>query len=359
MASIVTKGEKGVQPIWWEEGKVVLIDQSKLPHRQENITCSTYQEVGDAIREMRVRGAPAIGVAAAFGFVLAAREYENLPAGLFSQKLRKVATFLSATRPTAVNLFWALRKMQMVVAEYIGDDPHIITNELEKAALKLAEEDRDNNRRIGELGLSLVCPNARILTHCNAGALATAGYGTALGVIRAAQGAGRLERVYVDETRPLLQGARLTAYELVKEGIPVTLITDNMAGYVLQQGMVDLVMVGADRIAANGDVANKIGTYSLAVLAWVNNIPFYVVAPTSSFDFQLATGAHIPIEEREAHEVTHFLGQSTAPAGVDVFNPSFDITQAEYITAIITEVGILAPPLKVGIEKLGEVVAGE
>ena len=228
------------------------------------------------------------------GFVLAAREYANLSRELFHKRLDEVATALAATRPTAVNLFWALDRMQKVAAEYVGTDPHIIANELEKAALELATEDRENNRLIGRFGLQLVCPNACILTHCNAGALATAGYGTALGVIRAAQEAGRVERVYVDETRPLLQGARLTAYELLEEGIPTTLITDSMAGYVLQQGMVDLVIVGADRIAANGDVANKIGTYSLAVLAQANDVPFYVAAPVSSFDFQLTNGAQIP-----------------------------------------------------------------
>lgn len=347
-----------MHPIGWEDGKLVLVDQTQLPHRREYIFCTTYREVGEAIKGMKIRGAPAIGVAAAFGFLLGAREYVDLPQKLFHKRLDEVAATLAATRPTAVNLFWALERMRKVVAEYVGEDPYIISQELEKAALKLAAADRENNRLIGKFGLQLVCPNACILTHCNAGALATAGYGTALGVIRAAQKVGKLQRVYVDETRPLLQGARLTAYELVEEGIPTTLITDNAAGYILQQGMVDLIIVGADRIAANGDVANKIGTYSLAVLAQANQVPFYVAAPASTFDFQLTTGAQIPIEEREPQEVTHFAGQSIAPPGVKVLNPAFDVTPAKYITSIITEMGLIKPPFRAGIEELkGQIAA--
>ncbi|MGB4483404.1 MAG: S-methyl-5-thioribose-1-phosphate isomerase [bacterium] len=341
-----------MQPIKWEEGRLLLIDQTRLPHQEDWLSCTSYREVAEAIKTMQVRGAPAIGIAAAFGLVLGAQEYAHLQAQDFQQKLQEIAAELAATRPTAVNLFWALEKMAQVVDELAGQNPSLIVRELERAAGQMLAEDLAINKQIGNYGQELFPSPARVLTHCNAGALATAGYGTALGVIRAAHAAGKVQQVYASETRPLLQGARLTAWELHREGIPVTLITDNMAGYLLQQKMVDLVIVGADRIAQNGDVANKIGTYSLAVLAHANSIPFYVAAPISTFDFNISTGREIPIEERDPREVTCLMGQSIAPEGVAVFNPAFDITPAQYITAIITEAGILRPPYGEGIAAL-------
>lgn len=341
-----------MQPIKWERERLVLLDQTRLPHRQDWISCTTYREVVEAIKAMQVRGAPAIGIAAAFGVVLGAKEYAHLPAQSFQKRLQVIIAELAATRPTAVNLFWALEKMEQVAGKLAGQDPHLIVIELEKAAVQLTVEDLSVNQQIGNYGQQLFDFPARILTHCNAGALATAGYGTALGVIRAAHAAGKVQQVYADETRPLLQGARLTAWELVTEGIPVTLITDSMAGYLLQQKMVDLVIVGADRIASNGDVANKIGTYSLAVLAQTNNVPFYVAAPLSTFDLSISTGRDIPIEERDPREITCIMGLSIAPEGVDVFNPAFDITPAQYVTAIITEAGVLRPPYREKIASL-------
>jgi len=335
-----------MQPIKWEKGRLLLIDQTRLPHREEWIACTSYREVAAAIKAMQVRGAPAIGLAAAFGLVLGAREYVHLPGQDYQKRLQEIAAELAATRPTAVNLFWALEKLMRVAEEMAEQDPFSIAGKLEKAAEDMLAEDLAINRQIGAYGRQLFHFPARVLTHCNAGALATAGYGTALGVIRAAHGAGKVKQVYACETRPLLQGARLTAWELLAENIPVTLITDNMAGYLLQQKMVDLVIVGADRIARNGDVANKIGTYSLAVLARENGVPFYVAAPLSTFDYRIATGREIPIEERDPREVTCIMGQSIAPAGVAVFNPAFDITPAQYISAIITEDGILRPPYR-------------
>lgn len=331
-----------LQPIIWENNQLKLLDQTLLPGCQRHIVCKDYREVAQAIREMKVRGAPAIGVAAAYGMALAARAIGRTDRTGFLLGLRKAAAELRSTRPTAVNLMWALDRI-LQLAERTEDWrqlPELIT----AAACRMEEEDVQANRRLGKLGARLLPDEVRVLTHCNAGALATAGYGTALGVIRAAREMGKKVAVYADETRPYLQGARLTALELVEDGFPVTLITDSMAGHVLQKGLVNCVVVGADRIAANGDTANKIGTYSVAVLARENNVPFYVAAPVSTLDLDLPDGDHIPIEERDPKEITEFLGSRIAPAGVSVYNPSFDVTPARYITAIITDRGVAFPP---------------
>lgn len=330
--------------IEWAGNKLKLLDQTKLPVSVEFKEYSGHKEVAEAITTMVVRGAPAIGAAAAYGFVLGAMEYQGADKAEFLCGMEKVKNALAATRPTAVNLFWALRRMEDKLRELRDQDLNEIKEGLLAEATAIAEEDVAINRKIGEYGNEIVNAGARILTHCNAGALATVGYGTALGVIRAAHGAGKNVKVYADETRPLLQGARLTAWELLQEEIPVTLITDNMAGYLMHKGQVDLVVVGADRIAANGDTANKIGTYSVAVLATVHNIPFYVAAPTSTIDIKLSSGDDIPIEERDKGEVRELFGHRVAPAEVETFNPAFDVTPAKYITGIITEKGIVAAP---------------
>jgi methylthioribose-1-phosphate isomerase len=324
---------------------LILVDQTRLPHVTEFVTCRTPQQVADAITSMQVRGAPAIGVAAAYGMVLAALEHASDDASAFVDALERAAALLRRTRPTAVNLQWALDRMcgrARAVAEREGVEAARAA--LLELATTLADEDVAANRRMGAYGLELVPDGASILTHCNAGALATVDYGTALGVVRAAHDAGRAIHVYVDETRPFLQGARLTAWELKQLGVPMTLITDSMAGQFMSRGKVDLVVVGADRIAANGDVANKIGTYSLAVLARENGIPFYVAAPTSTIDLSLASGVDIPIEERPPHEVTELAGARIAPEGVNAAHPAFDVTPARLIAAIITERGVLRPP---------------
>jgi methylthioribose-1-phosphate isomerase len=330
----------------WEDGVLLLLDQTKLPEETEYLRCSRPEEVATAIRRLAVRGAPAIGIAAAYGLALGAREFKGTDKGAFFRHLRAVKDLLAGTRPTAVNLFWALerayRRAEELAERNIADIQEAVLAE----ANRLFEEDREICRRIGAHGAALVPPGARILTHCNAGALATAGYGTALGVIRAAHAAGRVAMVYVDETRPLLQGARLTAYELKADGIPVTLICDNMAGYAMQKGLIDLVIFGADRIARNGDTANKIGSYSLAVLAREHGIPVYVAAPLSTIDGNLDDGREIPIEERDPGEVTHITGKRFAPEGVAVWNPAFDVTPHRYITGIITEAGVLRPPFE-------------
>jgi methylthioribose-1-phosphate isomerase len=331
-----------LKSIQWSNGCLCLLNQTALPGSLEYIDCHDHRRVGAAIKRLEVRGAPAIGAAAAFGLVLGARELaaqgENL-----RLLLPQVAEELRNTRPTAVNLFWALTRM-MAVVDSVASDADIVAA-LEQEAIAIMEEDRQVNAAISSHGLELFeQPVQAVLTHCNAGALATVEYGTALGVIRQAWANGKIGRVFADETRPLLQGARLTAWELMQEEIPVTLITDNMAGWVMKQQLVQAVIVGADRIALNGDVANKIGTYSVAVLAQKHNIPFYVAAPLSSFDFSLQTGDGIPIEERDSCEVAAFGGQIVAPAGVDVFNPAFDVTPHELVTAIITERGVLRPP---------------
>jgi methylthioribose-1-phosphate isomerase len=341
-----------MKSIEWLGNSLRILDQSKLPGETVYRNALSYKDVAEAIEHMEVRGAPAIGAAAAYGFALGALEYQGNLEGL-PQYMEEVQSRLSETRPTAVNLFWALRRMEDRLREcWDVEDLDEVRQILIEEAGRIAEEDRRMNRLLGEHGNAIVPEKANILTHCNAGALATVQYGTALGVIRAAQEAGKSIHVYADETRPLLQGARLTTLELLQDKIPVTLIADNMAGYLMQQGKVDLVIVGADRIAANGDTANKIGTYSLAVLAQAHGIPFYIAAPTSTIDLKVATGQEIPIEERPAKEIRECFGVQIAPAEVNVYNPAFDVTSAKYITGIITEKGIVAPPYSVNLLKL-------
>lgn len=311
----------------WTGERLLLLDQRRLPEETVYLACHTAAETAAAIRDMVVRGAPAIGCAAAFGIALDARR---------GASLGDAHAVLAQSRPTAVNLFWALERMRGV------EDPGI-------EALAIYGEDLAANKAMGAFGAALIADGARIMTHCNAGALATAGHGTALGVIRSARDQGKHISVIANETRPYLQGARLTAWEMVQENIPVTLITDNMAGHLMSRGEVDLVLVGADRIAANGDTANKIGTYSLAVLAQRHGLPFYVAAPISTFDMQIPDGTHIPIEERPGDEVTGYRGVRWAPAGVNVRNPAFDVTPAELISAIITERGVLRSPGRAGV----------
>lgn len=339
-----------MQAIIWEGNKLQLLDQTVLPLEKRYVTCTNYQEVADAIRSMKVRGAPAIGVSAAYGLALAAKGIRAKDRKDFLTELHQAADTLLATRPTAVNLAWALERM-IKAAENEADWQNL-PERLAETARQLEEEDIAANRRLGRFGAELLPDKVTILTHCNAGALATAGYGTALGVIRAAKEMGKDVQVYADETRPFLQGARLTAFELMEDGIPVTLITDNMAGHVMHTGRIDCVIVGADRIAANGDTANKIGTYSVAVLARENNIPFYVAAPVSTLDLSLDSGEQIPIEERSEKEVVEVFGQRIAPIGVKVYNPAFDVTPARYITAIITEKGIARPHFDISLRRL-------
>ena len=340
-----------MRTIEWCEDKVRMIDQTRLPLHVQFIECSSHEEVAAAIRNMQIRGAPAIGVAAAFGVALAALRSPAASREELLQHLEEAVALLASTRPTAVNLFWALERMK-AVAEGVGGSADDVRSRLVTEAKKMAEEDIDCNRRIGAWGSQFINDGDAILTHCNAGALATVGYGTALGVIRSAWEQGKKLHVFADETRPVLQGARLTAWELMQDGIPVTLITDNMAGYLMQQGRVSSVIVGADRIAANGDVANKIGTYSLAVLARAHGIPFYVAAPTSSIDLSLETGRSIVIEERSPDEVVRFGTCRVAPEGVNVLNPAFDMTPADLITAIITENGVALPPFQEALRRL-------
>jgi methylthioribose-1-phosphate isomerase len=334
-----------------------LLDQTKLPNSLEYITCNDYRRVAEAIRKLEVRGAPAIGAAAAFGLVLGAKELRN--SDKFWETLFRIAEELRQTRPTAVNLFWAIDRMMSVASRYNQDTPREdLLLALEQEALAIEREDVSVNEKISEYGSCLFDSPVSILTHCNAGALATVAFGTALGVIRKAWTEGKITRVYADETRPLLQGARLTVWELMHEQIPVTLITDSMAGWVMKQKMIQAVIVGADRIALNGDVANKIGTYSVAVLARQHGIPFYVAAPMSTFDFTIESGDQIPIEERKPEEVTTIGGIRTAPVGADVFNPAFDVTPHTLINAIITEHGIINEPYGQSIQKLQALKGG-
>jgi methylthioribose-1-phosphate isomerase len=333
-----------VRTVEYRDGTVVLIDQTRLPHALEPITCRTSAEVAHAIKVMQVRGAPAIGVAAAGGLALAAAESTADTAEALWADLQAAAAALRATRPTAVNLSWALDRQLRVAAARLADGPAAVRAALAAEAVAIGDEDVALNRRMGAFGAALLPDEGGVLTHCNAGALATADYGTALGVIWSAIEAGKRLHVYADETRPRLQGARLTAWELVQRGVPATLIADTMAGSFMQRGAIQAVVVGADRIAANGDVANKIGTYQVAVLAREHGIPFYVAAPLSTIDPTLATGDLIPIEERSEDEVTTIGSERIAPAGIRVANPAFDVTPHRYVTAIITEVGILAPP---------------
>ncbi|EGO62075.1 S-methyl-5-thioribose-1-phosphate isomerase [Acetonema longum] len=342
-----------MQSIKWSNGRLTLLNQTLLPGIVDYIECGDYRRVAEAIRRLEVRGAPAIGAAAAFGLVLGARELAGQSLD-FREALRQIADELRQTRPTAVNLFWAINRMLSAADKAPSTvSPVELLALLEQEALRIMEEDREVNGRIAQHGLVLF-PHAveAVLTHCNAGALATVDIGTALGVIRQGWQAGKFKRVFADETRPLLQGARLTAWELKEDGIPVTLITDSMAGWVMKQKKVAAVIVGADRIATNGDVANKIGTYSVAVLARQHGIPFYVAAPVSTFDFSIAGGDEIPIEERNPQEVTAIGGTLIAPDGIDVFNPAFDVTPAELVSAIITERGVLRPPYGPAIRSL-------
>jgi methylthioribose-1-phosphate isomerase len=328
----------------WQEEALVLIDQRRLPHELALITLTDYRELAIAIEQMYVRGAPAIGVAAAYGLALAARQALPGSASQVLQMVEQAATRLRSTRPTAVNLFWAIDRLLGVARSCSHLPAEDIAQRLLQEAHRVAEEDLQANRRLGHFGAQLLPDTANVLTHCNAGALATAGYGTALGVIRAAREQGKRIHVYVDETRPRLQGARLTMFELMSDGIPCTLVVDGAAGLLLRRGMVDAVIFGADRVAANGDVVNKVGTYPLAVVACENSVPVYCAAPLSTVDLSVPEGDLVPIEERSSEEVLWIGRERIAPAGAQAANPAFDVTPARYITAIITEAGVLRPP---------------
>ena len=345
-----------IQPIRWDnEGKTLtLIDQTRLPGEEVYRRYEDPGGVAEAIRTLVVRGAPAIGCAAAFGVVLAARRFEGDDPGDFADRLREDMRMLAGTRPTAVNLFWAIERMGDVLEKAAGLDLDRTRAVLEAEAVRILDEDLASCRSIGDHGAGLVPEGARVLTHCNAGALATAGYGTALGVIRSAHRRRRVKMVWVDETRPVLQGARLTAWEMLREGIPATLITDNSAGALIASGRVDLIVVGADRIAANGDAANKIGTYTLAVLADLHKIPFIVAAPVSTIDAGIASGEDIPIETRDPGEVSGFGGVHWAPEGMPCLNLAFDVTPASLVGAIVTEKGVARPPYRTSIASLVE-----
>ncbi|HSA06772.1 MAG TPA: S-methyl-5-thioribose-1-phosphate isomerase [Candidatus Gastranaerophilales bacterium] len=335
--------ESKIRPIEWAGDHVKLIDQTALPYEYTTVNIKTWQEMAVAIKDMIVRGAPAIGISGAFGVALGAREFLNSKnLDEFLQKLEMMAIYLKATRPTAVNLMWAVDK-QVDYAKSLNLSMPEIVEKLEQNAVKMLNEDIEINKKIGEHGAKIVPKGGTILTHCNAGALATAGYGTALGVARSAYAKDPTIRVFADETRPRQQGARLTAWELVNDGIPTTLITDGMCGYFMKKGEIDVVVVGGDRVALNGDTANKIGTYTVALAAKAHNIPFYVAVPHSTIDASIETGDQIPIEERDAREVTHINGKLVCPEEVNIINPAFDVTPGEYITGIITETGIYKP----------------
>lgn len=339
-----------IRTVFWENDAVVMIDQRLLPHEERYETCHDYRDVIAAIKNLTVRGAPAIGVAAALGIALGCLSVNSLSRKEFEHAFYRICEEFSQTRPTARNLFWAIERMKHCWIENTGSVADI-KDALVAEARDIVEEDIAVNRRIGRYGRDLFNDGDRILTHCNAGALATAGYGTALGVIRAAREEGKNLHIFVDETRPVLQGARLTTWELQKENIPAMLIADNMAGFLMYSGKIDKVIVGADRIAANGDTANKIGTYSLAVLAKENGIPFYVAAPISTIDVSIKSGDKISIEERDESEVLYFCGAKIAAAGIKACNPAFDVTPHRYVTAIVTEAGIAAPPFTKSIKK--------
>jgi methylthioribose-1-phosphate isomerase len=330
-----------VRTIEWKNDRVIMLDQRLLPHKEVYRVCRDYDEVAAAIRNMVIRGAPAIGVAAAMGVALGVLKATEKS---FDREFERVVLTLGKTRPTAVNLFWALQHMREVYTRNRGCGVASVQRALKDEALKIYRDDIAANKQLGKYGAGLLRNAKKIMTHCNAGALATAGYGTALGVLRALKESGSRFEVLVNETRPILQGARLTAWELKKEKIPATLITDNMAGYLMQKGRVDAVVVGCDRVAANGDVANKIGTYMIAVLAKRHGIPFYVAGPTSSIDINCPSGKDIPIEQRDPKEVSHMFGKPLAPKGTKVFNPAFDVTAQELVSAIITEKGVINPP---------------
>lgn len=339
-----------VNTLSWEKNVLRIIDQTKLPEDLVHLEFNDVETVAEAIQCLRVRGAPAIGIAAAYGVVIGAQNALNSK-GPFQELVLAAIERLSKTRPTAVNLFWALNRMKKVLGASSGETPFEIVEQLLQEAHKIFEEDRRICRRIGRNGVHLLQDNATILTHCNAGGLATSDYGTALAIVYASMEAGKQISVFADETRPLLQGSRLTAWELKQSGVDVTVICDNMAGTVLRQKQIDCIIVGADRIAANGDVANKIGTYSLAVLAREHRVPFYVAAPISTIDISLLNGDLIPIEERSPEEITLGLGKKTVPEGVKVYNPAFDITPNHLVSAIITEKGIASSPYDVALQK--------
>ncbi|QGP92745.1 Methylthioribose-1-phosphate isomerase [Neomoorella glycerini] len=341
-----------IAPITWKDGQVEMIDQTRLPGELVIIHPRTVEEMWDAIKKLKVRGAPAIGIAAALGLYLAIKNSRAGDRAEFEAELKQAAAYLASSRPTAVNLFWALKRVQQAVAAATTDDVSSLKELVLKEALAIRDEDEAMCRAIGENGASLLQDAEAVLTHCNAGTLATARYGTALAPIYYLASRGKVLKVFADETRPLLQGARLTAWELHQAGIPVTLITDNMAATVMARGWVQAVIVGADRITANGDVANKIGTYGVAILAREHGIPFYVAAPASTFDLSLSSGDQIPIEERDPAEVSHFGLRPTAPEGINIFNPAFDVTPHRYVTAIITERGIIRPPYKQNIARI-------
>lgn len=338
--------------IEYKNNKLLLIDQRKLPTINEIFECSAYQDVEFAIRDMVVRGAPAIGAAAAYGVVLAAKEFKSLERNAFFNEMDKACDILNRARPTAVNLMWAIRRMRNLIEEKKEMSVNDIYHSLKEEADKVLAEDIDTNKQMAKHGNEIVPSNATILTHCNTGALATAGYGTALGVIREAHKTGKNIFVYADETRPRLQGGRLTAWELKQENIPAKLIADSVAATLIRDKKIDLILVGADRIAVNGDTANKIGTFMLSVVAKAYGVPFYVVAPTTTIDFDIDTGEEIEIEERSSEEVTHIRGVRVAPEEMDVYNPAFDVTPSENITGIITEKGIIREPYRENILKL-------
>jgi methylthioribose-1-phosphate isomerase len=341
-----------VQALRWQNQALELLDQRHLPHTVTTVICTSAAEVAAAIRNMVVRGAPAIGCAAAFGFVLEAYRQSPQPMPVFRTALAAAKSLLLASRPTAVNLSWALKRMEETLAATTSKEPPQVAADLEAAAVAIFNADVAANMAMGKAGAELIADGARIMTHCNTGALATAGHGTALGVIRSARDQGKRLSVIANETRPFLQGARLTTWELAQEAIPVTLATDSMAGYLMQQGLVDLIIVGADRIAANGDTANKIGTYTLAVLAWHHRLPFYVAAPLSTIDMTVADGQAIPIEQRSPDEVTGYGGVRWAPDGIAAVHPAFDVTPAGLISALITEKGLLRNPDATGLRRL-------
>ena len=343
---------KEIKTLEFKDDILYLIDQRKLPTKYEIFECKTYKEVDFAIQDMVVRGAPAIGATAAYGAVLAAKEFINEDKDEFYEKLDKAMNILNESRPTAVNLMWAIQRMRDLVEENKGLDPKKTYEKILDEANKIYEEDIKTNKTMAKYGNEVIKEGDTILTHCNAGALATAGYGTALGVIREAHYTGKNIFVYADETRPRLQGGKLTAWELVQEGIPAKLIADNVAATLIRDGKIDLIIVGADRIALNGDTANKIGTFMLSVVAKAYNVPLYIAAPISTIDFDIESGDEIEIEERSSEEVTHMNGMRIAAEGIDVYNPAFDVTPHENIAGIITEKGIIRPPFKENIMKL-------
>jgi len=343
-----------LKTIHWSDGKILILDQRLLPAKERYLRCRTAEDVALAIENMAIRGAPALGVASALGLALGARHIKAKTRSDFSSRFEKLCQRFASTRPTARNLFWAIDRMERVIDKCWGKSIDEIRRALHREALSILREDVEANKRIGLYGRRFIKNKARILTYCNAGALATAGYGTALGVVRASVEKGMNVHVIACETRPLLQGARLTAWELKKDGIPVTLITDNMSGALMKNGGIDMVIVGADRIARNGDVANKIGTYSIAVLAHENRIPFYVAAPITTVDLSLKNGKEIPIEQRDPNEVTQVGGHPIAPRNINVYNPAFDITPHTYIRAIITNRGVSMPPFEQSLKSLVE-----